>query len=134
MKQCMECKRYTVKNPDHDLCYSCWQELEEREEIDDFIVPKEVNFSEVADSNRIHTTYILFYEKNKRKIGYTSDLNARLLENKEKYSNCKLVYFREFSKESEARRYEAWLKEQYERTVNRLIVAFQEKIRKVQEI
>ena len=82
-------------------------------------------------SSEIHTVYIMFYG-DKEKIGYTRDLNSRLIEIKRKYPGNKLVYFREFTKESEARRFEAWLKDLSKRELNKFVSLFQDKIKKVE--
>lgn len=126
VKKCIRCGEYNVTNPNHDYCYDCWGELEEDEE--DYAV--EDSFEEDLEDNIIYTTYIMFYG-DKEKIGYTGDLNSRIIELKRKYPNNKLVYFREFVKESEARRFEAWLKTLSQRELMKFISTFQDKIKKV---
>ena len=125
----MGCGKYNVKNPDHDYCYSCFQNLEESEEEDS----AEDSFEEDLTISKIYTTYIMIYE-NKEKIGYTNDLNSRFIELKRKYPNNQLVYFREFVTESEARRFEAWLKGLTNRELNKFIVTFQDKVKKIKFI
>lgn len=76
----------------------------------------------------------MLYGKDKQKIGYTRDLNSRIIEIKRKYPENKLVYFREFGNESTALRFEAWLKKLHDRQLNKFISAFQDKIRKVENV
>lgn len=121
----MRCDNAVAK-ADHDLCYGCWQE----QEAEDDSTPEEEKFADNLDLNEIHTTYIMFYGGS-HKIGYTKDLNARIIEIKRKYPNNKFVYFREFVNESEARRFEAWLKCLSERALHKFVAGFQDKIRKV---
>ena len=123
----MECKEYRVKNPTHDICYDCFKDKEEHEE--DY--NPEDHFEENLTSKEIYTTYIMFYSDNQEKIGYTKDLNSRIFELKRQYPNNKLVYFREFIRETEARRYEAWLKELSKRELIMLISAFHDKVKKL---
>jgi len=126
MKKCMECGEYNVKNPDHDYCHDCWLDLKEDEE--DYSV--EDSFEEDLDG-MIYTTYIMFYG-NKEKIGYTADLNSRIMELKREFPNNKFVYFREFVKESDARTFEAWLKKLSPRELINFVARFQDKIRKIE--
>lgn len=123
----MGCGEYNVHNPNHDYCYDCFLEIEDEEE--DYTA--EDSFEDDLN-NIIYTTYVMFYGRDKEKIGYTKDLNSRILEIKRKYPNNKLVYFREFTKESEARRFEAWLKRLHKRKLMQFISTFQDKIRKVE--
>ena len=116
-----------VSNLDHDLCYKCWTK---KEKSDEKLSPKDRFESSLSD-NKHYTVYIMFYQ-NKEKIRYTNDLNSRFIEIKRKYPNNKLVYFREFMTETEARRFEAWLKELTQRELNKFISAFQDKIKKVE--
>jgi len=127
MKKCMRCGEYAVKNPNHDYCYECWEELED----DEFLESPEDSFEEDIHNGRIYTCYIMFYGKNKVKIGYTADLNSRIFELKRSYPNNKFVYFREFIRESEARRFEAYLKKKSDREIVRFVSRFQDKIKKV---
>lgn len=127
-KRCMRCGSL-VKNKDHDLCYNCWTEKEEKER--DFTA--EDRFKSSLVDNRIYTVYVMFYQ-DKEKIGYTNDLNSRLIEIKRTYPNNKLVYFREFSTETEARRFEAWLKGLSKRELNKFIAGFQDKLKKVDSL
>src|SRR3989338_10325290 len=107
MKKCMSCGQLSVKQNDHDLCYPCWQKKRKNEEESS---PEE-RFQADLEFNKIPTTYIMFYGTSEYKIGYTNDLNSRVIEIKRAYPNNKLVYFREFSKETDARLFEAWLKD-----------------------
>ena len=125
----MSCGKYNVKNSTHDLCYSCFKIKEK----DDDNFTKEDHFENNLGSHEIHTAYIMFYG-NKEKIGYTNDIGSRILEIKRKYPDNKLVYFREFVTESEARRFEAWLKELSKRELMRFISDFQNKLQKVESI
>jgi len=125
MKKCMQCKKFNVKNPDHDLCYECFKKLEIKGEK---TAPEKL-FEGNLD-NVVHTVYIMFYPGND-KIGYTNDLNSRIIEIKRDYPENKLVYFREFMTESEARRFEAWLKKLTNRDKCKFISAFQDKIKKI---
>lgn len=75
----------------------------------------------------------MFYE-DKEKIGYTSDLNSRILEIKREFPKNEFVYFREFTKENEARRFEIWLKGLSSRELNKFISRFQDKIKKIKNI
>ena len=127
MKECIKCKEESVSNPKHDYCYHCFTELEYKEDEQ----TAEDSFEEDLGENRIYTTYIMFYG-NKEKIGYTADLNPRIMELKRKYPDNKLVYFREFVTESEARRFEAWLKELSYRELIKFISTFQDKIKKIE--
>ncbi|MFH1365097.1 MAG: hypothetical protein ABIH28_00745 [archaeon] len=125
MKKCMKCGE-PVSNPTHDLCHDCWEEKEEEDED----LSHEDHFNNNLETNETHTVYIMFYET-KNKIGYTRDLNSRIIEIKREYPNNKLVYFREFMTETEARRFEAWLKELHPRELNKFVSSFQDKIKKV---
>ena len=49
-----------------------------------------------------------------------------------KYPTNRLVYFREFSNETQARRFEAWLKTLKERDLLKFISGFQDKIKKIE--
>lgn len=82
--------------------------------------------------NRIFTVYVMFYDTDKVKIGYTNDLNARLIELKREYPKNKLTYFREFVHQTEARQFEAWLKTLSKRDLNKFVATFQDKIKKVE--
>lgn len=124
----MNCREVYVKNPNHDYCYNCFLELQDEE--GEFTA--EDSFEEDLFDNRIYTTYIMFYGDNKEKIGYTADLNSRIMEIKRKYPDNKLVYFREFTKESEARRFEAWLRQLSKREKMKFISTFQDKSRKIE--
>lgn len=124
----MQCSA-SVKNKDHDLCYECWTEKEEKESD----LTAEDHFKSSLVDNRIYTIYVMFYQ-DKEKIGYTNDLNSRLIEIKRTYPNNKLVYFREFSTETEARRFEAWLKGLSKRELNKFIAGFQDKLKKVNSL
>lgn len=93
----------------------------------------EDHFEDDLVYKEIHTVYIMFYQR-KEKIGYTKDLKSRLIEIKRKYPGNKLVYFREFSTESEARRFELWLKKLTKRELNKFISDFQDKIRRVENL
>lgn len=125
----MRCREEYVSNPTHDYCHECFMELQDEEE--DFTT--EDSFEEDLHNNKIYTVYIMFYA-NKEKIGYTADLNPRIIEIKRKYPNNELVYFREFTKESEARRFEAWLKKLSTRELMKFISTFQDKIKKIKDI
>jgi len=124
----MKCGEYLVENPNHDYCYDCWIELEEEEE--DYTA--EDSFEKNL-GNIIYTVYVMFYG-NKEKIGYTKDLNSRVIEIRREFPNNKLVYFREFTKQSEARRFEAWLKDLTKRELMRFVSTFQDKVQKVERI
>ena len=126
MKKCMGCGEYNVKNLDHDYCYNCWSDLKEEEE--DYSL--EDSFEEDLDG-KVYTTYLMFYG-NKEKIGYTADLNSRIMELKRKFPNNKFVYFREFIKESDARTFEAWLKKLSPRELINFVARFQDKVRKIE--
>lgn len=112
----------------HDICRDCWLELKKR---DDATRP-EKHFDDNLTKG-IHSVYIMYYGEEQDKPGYTKDLNSRLIEVKRKYPNNKLVYFREFMNETEARTYEAWLKRLTPRQRTKLISEFQDKLKKVQE-
>jgi predicted GIY-YIG superfamily endonuclease len=118
-----------VKNKDHDLCYDCWIKKEEK----DGESTAEDRFESNLVDNRVYTVYVMFYQ-DKEKIGYTNDLNSRLIEIKRTYPNNKLVYFREFSTETEARRFEVWLKGLSKRELNKFIAGFQDKLKKVDKL
>jgi predicted GIY-YIG superfamily endonuclease len=128
MHCCIKCGK-PVKNPAHDLCFDCWDKNTEQEDSKRV----EDHFEDNLGDNEIHTVYIMFYAEND-KIGYTKDLNSRLLEIKRKYPQNELVYFREFVKETEARRFEKWLKSLSERELHKFISGFQDKIKKVKII
>jgi predicted GIY-YIG superfamily endonuclease len=127
-KRCMQCGA-PVKNKDHDLCYNCWTEKEDEE--GEFTAEDHFEFSLME--NRIYTVYIMFYQ-DKEKIGYTNDLNSRMIEIRRKYPGNRLVYFREFSTETEARRFEVWLKGLSKRDLNKFISGFQDKLKKVDNL
>jgi tRNA nucleotidyltransferase (CCA-adding enzyme) len=75
---------------------------------------------------------VRFHEhENKEKVGFTADLSSRMFEIKRKFPDNKLVYFREFVKESDARRFEAWLKKLPNRNLIKFVAGFQEKLKKV---
>jgi predicted GIY-YIG superfamily endonuclease len=116
-----------VKNPNHDLCYSCFTE---KEDEDSDLTPED-HFEFSLLDNKIYTVYIMFYGKKENKIGYSADLNSRLIEIRRQYPNNEFVYFREFSTETEARRYEAWLKTLSDRELTKFIADFQNKVSKI---
>lgn len=128
IKKCIKCIK-CVDNPNHDYCRICFS----KKEAEDKKTTCESQFVKNLKTHKIHTVYIMFYS-NKEKIGYTNDLNSRILEIKRKYPNNKLVYFREFSIETEARRFEAWLKNLSNRELNKFISSFQDKVRKVERV
>ena len=130
MKKCIKCGKHTIKNQNHDLCYDCWQEKEKG----DFKVSEEESFEDSLGSYKIHTVYIMSYGINKYKVGYTNDLNSRIFELKSKYPRNKLIYFREFVRETEARRFEAWLKGKNNRELHKFITSFQDKVNKLNMI
>ena len=124
----MKCGREVIENPTHDYCYDCYKKLKNNENgasIKD-------SFEEDLD-NKIYTVYVMFYE-DKEKIGYTNDLNSRIIEIKREFPHNKLVYFREFIKESEAREFESWLKNLHKRMLMKFIAIFQDKLRKVEQL
>jgi predicted GIY-YIG superfamily endonuclease len=129
-KKCLKCDKNTVKNIDHDYCYNCFRELEE----EDKNTPCEEQFETNIKTKKIFTVYIMIYDIDKTKIGYTSDLNSRIIELNLKYPNNKFVYFREFTSESTAKRFEFWLKNKSKRTKMNLIIQFQDKIKKIRLI
>ena len=130
MKKCMRCHKNDVSNQEHDLCHNCWKEQESKD--------KNIKDEEHFDLNllfkEVHTVYAMFYDKKEVKIGYTNDLKSRLIEIKRQYPNNKLVYFREFVTEIEARKFEKWLKELTERDINKFIAEFQDKLKKVENL
>lgn len=128
LKKCIQCGS-PLKNKDHDLCYDCWKEKEYEEEG----LTAEDHFEFSLMEKKIYTVYIMFYQS-KEKIGYTNDLNSRMIEIRRKYPENRLVYFREFSTETEARRFEFWLKGLSKRDLNKFISDFQDKINKVNRI
>jgi len=128
IKKCIKC-REPVNNPNHDLCYDCF--LDKEDEDSEFTAEEHFEFNLLENKNYI--VYIMLYE-NKEKIGYTNDLNSRIIEIKRQYPNNKLVYFREFSTESEARRFEAWLKTLSTREKTKFIAEFQNKINKIERL
>ena len=132
MKKCMNFSycREEVSKSDYDYCYECY--LERKEKEDENYSPED-SFEENINDDRTHAVYIMFYG-DKMKIGYTAHLNSRIFELKRKYPNNELVYFREFTKESEARIFEAWLKGLSERRVSKFISRFQDKIKKIKNI
>jgi predicted GIY-YIG superfamily endonuclease len=111
------------------LCYDCW--IEKQEEDDE--LSNEEHFESNLETNEIHTVYIMFYE-DKEKIGYTRNLNSRLIEIKREFPNNQLVYFREFMNETEARRFEKWLKDLSKRDLMKFIADFQNKINNVKRL
>lgn len=122
------CREF-VNNPEHDYCYGCFLEIQDKDDNS----TSEENFEENLNDDRTHTVYVMFYEK-ERKIGYTADLNSRILEIKREFPKNEFVYFREFTKENEARRFEVWLKELSPRELNKFISRFQDKIKKIKTI
>jgi len=132
MKKCIECRENYVSKSDHDLCYDCWSEKEE----EDNGATTEEHFESSLDENTIFTVYVMLYGNNE-KIGYTKDLDSRIFEIKRQYPHNKLVYFREFVTETEARRFEAWLKKlakSEKRKLIKFITTFQNKVKKVEHI
>ncbi len=127
MKKCMKCGN-PINKDIYDYCHICWLKLKEEEENN---TPQE-SFQEDL-KGVIYTTYIMFYE-DKEKIGYTKDFNSRMMEIKREFPDNKLVYFREFIKESEARLFEGWLKSLTQRNLMKFISTFQDKIKKVDKI
>lgn len=127
MRKCLGCGKYKVKNSIHDYCYNCFKLQEEK----DNHLTKEDHFEDNLVGKEIHCVYVMFYG-NKNKIGYTRELNSRILENKRKFPNNKFVYFREFTTKSEAMRYEAWLKELSERELNIFITEFHNKVKQLE--
>jgi predicted GIY-YIG superfamily endonuclease len=128
MKKCTRCGRYRIKNPEHDLCYDCWSEQEDNDET----ISKEEHFEDNLTFGETHTVYIMFYGNNENKIGYSKDLDSRIIEIKREYPNNKLVYFREFVTETDARRFEAWLKSLTQRELSKFISKFQDRIKKIE--
>jgi predicted GIY-YIG superfamily endonuclease len=124
----MQCGE-SVSNPNHDLCYDCFTKKEDK----DSRLAAEDHFESSLTEKRIYTIYIMFYQNNE-KIGYTNDLNSRIIEIKRQFPNNRLVYFREFSTESEARRFEAWLKNLSKREITKFIADFQDKLGKVDKL
>lgn len=129
MKRCMKCGKYNIEKEYHDYCNECFAKKEQ----EDNNLNAEDHFRNSLSSNVSHTVYVMFYGNND-KIGYTNDLNSRLIEIKRKYPDNKLVYFREFITETSARRFESWLKKLSERELSKLISGFQDKIKKVENI
>ncbi len=125
-RDCLICGK-TVTKLNHDHCYACFSRLVKDEEMK----PSEHYFIESIDQSKIHTVYVMSYGQ-KYKVGYTHEINSRLAKIKMQYPNNKLIYFREFSKESEARRYEVWFKELSEHKKLKIITQFQDKLRKVE--
>jgi predicted GIY-YIG superfamily endonuclease len=127
MKSCMCCRKNKVRSKNHDLCYSCYTKQKgsdnEKNNCD--------HFEENKTSKEIHTVYIMFYG-DKEKVGYTKDLNSRIIEIKRKFPDNKLVYFREFPNQTEAKDFELWLKKLKNRHLTRFISDFQDKIKKVE--
>jgi len=128
VKKCMKCGS-KVDNNKYDYCSNCFSKLRGDEKNS----CSEDSFKEDLFDNRIYTVYVMFYGK-KEKIGYTADLNSRMIEIRRKYPDNKLVYFREFVKESDARRFEVWLKDLSKRGLMKFISSFQDKIAKVVNI
>lgn len=126
MRLCMDCKKNHVSDPKHDFCEICWAA---KKVIDD-ITPTDETFRRALYSAKIFTVYIMLYGVD-YKIGFTNDLNSRILEIKQKYPENKLVYFREFTHETHARKFELWLKDLSERHLNKFITRFQDKLRRV---
>lgn len=129
MKKCIRCGGF-VRNENNDLCYSCWEE----QETEDETTPHEEHFESNLDNNKINTVYVMFYGNNDNKVGYTKDLNSRIIEIKRRYPKNEFVYFREFVNESQARRFEKWLKELSERELIKFVSSFQDKIKKIKLI
>ena len=128
MKNCSNCNN-EVSNPNHDLCWDCWDIMKLKESSD-----KPQDSFEENLIGKIYTTYIMFYVKDgksKEKIGYTDNLSARTMEIKREFPSNKLVYFREFTKETEARLFEAWLKKRTNREIIKFVSMFQDKAKKV---
>ena len=132
MKQCMNFSscRGEVSNPIYDLCGKCFLKLSDFEKD---ISPEET-FKENLNDDKTHNVYIMFYGENNDKVGYTAHLDSRVFELKRKYPNNELVYFREFTKQSEARRFEVYLKGLSERELSKFISRFQDKIKKIKII
>ena len=128
IKRCIKCGE-PVSNFNHDLCYDCFSDKED----EDAEFTAEDHFESNLLENKNYSVYIMLYE-NKEKIGFTNDLNSRTIEIKRQYPNNKLVYFREFSTESEARRFEAWLKELSKREKTKFIAEFQNKLNRIEKI
>jgi predicted GIY-YIG superfamily endonuclease len=124
-KKCIKCKENT--KGDYDLCNTCFFDIEKTENS----LPLKEHFNRELKTSRTHTVYIMFFGEDNCKVGYTNDLNSRMIEIKRKYPANKLVYLREFSKESEARRFEVWLKNLNERELNRIISLFQDKVNRL---
>jgi predicted GIY-YIG superfamily endonuclease len=127
MKKCMNCGKCAVSNSTHDLCYACWS----AKELKDIFSCEEEVFEDNLDCNKIHSVYIMSYGRANYKIGYTNDISSRILEIKKTYPANKLLYFREFVTESEARRFESWLKTLTMRKLHKIISTFQDKLRKI---
>lgn len=129
-KNCLKCMNGKTTNGHYDLCPNCWNELRESENS----MTDEDRFLHNLESGEVHTVYIMYYGNNeKTKIGYTKDLTSRLLEIKKKYPDNKLAYFREFSKESSARRYECWLKSKNDREQTRIAGIFLGRIKRIDD-
>ena len=73
----------------------------------------------MENTKELFTTYVLHSEKfMKHYTGYTSDLQSRLLSHQElgnkdwttKYRPWKLIFTKEFTNKSDARKFEKWLK------------------------
>ncbi len=129
-KRCIHCKINVVSKKEHDLCYDCWMA---KKEIEGMYSPEDF-FSRELSSNRGNIVYIMFYGKDKNKVGYTNDLNSRTIENIRLYPGNTLVYFREFIRETEARIFEKWLHSLSPREINNFVSRFHDKLRNVRSV
>ena len=133
MKKCLGCGRYNVKNPLFDYCRDCFEGIE----ISDEIIYPEQFFEIMLNSKEIPCVYIMLYGNGKRKIGYSRDFHRRMIDIKTKYPDNKLVFFRDFTRESDAPRFEVWLKRLEKKSdvaINKFISDFQNKLHRVERL
>lgn len=125
-----------VNSKEDDLCRDCWKELT--------VSDSKKSFSKVMDeaiANKTHSVYMMYYEDDreeeenrvKLKVGYSQKLNARVTRLLSQFRKNRLVYFREFTKESDARLFEKYLKRLDAEEQAGIISDFQDKVKRVQD-
>lgn len=100
-KLCVICKQNYVSQPEFDMCFECWQNHEE----EGFSKRKEVFFKDGFSNSHI----VFMTNQKKERFGITKNIDTALLNLNKKFPLLKLVFFRKFVKEYDAKKFLAWL-------------------------
>jgi hypothetical protein len=123
-KLCTVCGEKYVSNPDHELCNDCWLEKEDEEF-------RKHEMETGDDLKEVNTVYIFFQSERLLEIGNCPDLDKKTEEMKTKFPMSKLVYFRDFIKEFDAKRYAVWLKTLSPPELDAFLEEFKKRLRKL---